>query len=455
MKFRKKKGLVLGLYALLMVALLSACASGNNAGSNAGNGSGSSANTNSSDTGKQQEQVTLTVLVNNLQTNLNMIDAIVPEFEKRYEHIKIEVDTYPAGGEGDNLIKTRLATGDMADVFIYNSGSLLQALYPEHNILDLTNEPFQDRVLDAFKRSVNVNGKLYGVPFGATNVGGWLYNKKVFEQLGILVPKTWDELMANLETIKQSGTGITPVIGAYKDSWSAQMIILSDFYNVNAADPNFADDYTANKAKYATHPAALRSFQKLGDIVGYMNEDFLASTVDVGIAMLAEGRGAQFPIFTSQINTLKQNHPDKMDDIGFFPTPSDSPDVNGLTIWMPWTAYIYKNTKNVEAAKTFLDFITSQEGVNILQSATTPTGPHLIRDAELPQDVPALVKDLLPYFESEQLSPALEYLSPIKGPNLINIVVEVGAGFRSPEEAAALYDSDVEKQAQQLGLEGW
>jgi raffinose/stachyose/melibiose transport system substrate-binding protein len=60
------------------------------------------------------------------------------------------------------------------------------------------------------------------------------------------------------------------------------------------------------------------------------------------------------------------------------------------------------------------------------------------------------------YFAAEDsTAPALEFLSPIKGPNLENITVEVGSGIRSPEDAAALYDEDVRKQAQQLGLPGW
>jgi hypothetical protein len=33
--------------------------------------------------------------------------------------------------------------------------------------------------------------------------------------------------------------------------------------------------------------------------------------------------------------------------------------------------------------------------------------------------------------------------------------VEVGSGLRSAADGAALYDKDVKKQAQQLGLKGW
>ena len=69
--------------------------------------------------------------------------------------------------------------------------------------------------------------------------------------------------------------------------------------------------------------------------------------------------------------------------------------------------------------------------------------------------MPGFLKDMQVYFDNGQTNPALEFLSPIKGPNLENITVEVGSGIRSAADGAALYDEDVKKQAQQLGLEGW
>ncbi|WP_291375719.1 hypothetical protein [Devosia sp.] len=83
------------------------------------------------------------------------------------------------------------------------------------------------------------------------------------------------------------------------------------------------------------------------------------------------------------------------------------------------------------------------------------TGPFLVNGCELPADVPRGVADMLPYFEAGNTAPALEFLSPIKGPALEQITVEIGSGTRSAADGAALYDEDVRKQAQQLGLPGW
>jgi len=46
-------------------------------------------------------------------------------------------------------------------------------------------------------------------------------------------------------------------------------------------------------------------------------------------------------------------------------------------------------------------------------------------------------------------------VSPIKGPNLEKILVEVGLGITTAKKAAAAYDADVVKQAKQLGIKGW
>lgn len=399
------------------------------------------------------EPVTLTFLIDN-QAVLDGINAVAAEAEKRF-NITLETELRPGGAEGDNVVKTRLATGDMSDICAYNSGSLFQALNPEQNFLDLTDEPFMENVIDSFKVTVSSNGRVFGIPSGATMGGGWFYNKKVYEDLGLAVPKTWDELMANCEAVKTAGK--VPVLGSYKDSWTSQLIVLADNYNVMNALPTFADDYTANKAKIATTPVALKSFQKLQEVFdrGFMNKDLVSTTYDAALKMLAEGDGAHYPMLTFAIPNIAANFPDLINDIGFFAQPGDDAAKNGLTIWLPGGFYGNRNSKNTEAILKWFSLYASVEGMDIYMSAQKPDGPLPIKGTTLPDDVFPAVKDMLPYFQTDKTAPALEFLSPIKGPNLPQFCVEVGAGLKPAEIAAAEYDKDVEKQAKQLGLEGW
>ncbi len=447
---------------LLFTSLLAGCGGSNNkdnaspsasASSSVGASPSESASPAETESGKPQEKVKLTLLIDNQEDTVNVARVLVDAFQAKNPNITIETETRPAGSEGDNFVKTRLSTGDMNDVFFYNSGSLMQALNPEQNILDVSSEPWQADVIDSFKQTVTFDGKQYGAPTNSSMAGGWFYNKKIYADLGLTVPTTWAELMANNKKIKDAG--LTAIIGTYKDSWTSQLIMLADYYNVQAEAPTFAAEYTANKAKYATTPAALRGFEKLQETVGYMNKDYLAATLDSGLKMLAEGKGAHYPMLTFVIPTIAQNNPESIDDIGFFAQPGDSADKNGVTVWMPGAAYIYKNGQHIEEAKKFVAFIASPEGMAEVGTVSKPTGPYVIKGAAIPDDVPQVVKDMLPYFDSGKTAPALEFVSPIKGPSLEQITVEVGAGRRKAADAAALYDKDVEKQAQQLGLAGW
>jgi raffinose/stachyose/melibiose transport system substrate-binding protein len=155
------------------------------------------------------------------------------------------------------------------------------------------------------------------------------------------------------------------------------------------------------------------------------------------------------------LSTIATNSPDEVDDIGFFAQPGPDASNNGATIWMPAGTYIPQTTEHVEEAKDFLAFIASTEGVDAINAKVPPQGPYLIKGTELPDDVLPGVKDVAAYIDSGNSAPALEFLSPVKGPSLEQITVAVGTGQMTPEEAAAAYDEDVEKQAQQLGLEGW
>ena len=401
------------------------------------------------------EDVTLSLLIDDTETTNLLTTGVTEAFTELHPNITFDIETRPGGADGDNIVKTRLSTGEMSDVFFYNSGSLLQALNPEQSMVDLTGDPMLDDVVDAFIPTVTQNGKVFGVPFGTGIGGGILYNMPIFEEQGLEVPVTWEEFEANNDALKEAG--ITPVGASFGTTWTSQLFVLADYHNVAEAEPNFAEDYTANKAKYATTPAALTSFERLQEASdkGWWNEDYGSATFEDAQAMLLDGEIAQYPMLTFALPALEALDAEKAQDIGFFAQPGPDAETNGMTLWMPAGAYIAATTDHPEEAKEFLAFIASVEGTDAQTAAAAPAGPYLIEGATLPDDVLPAVKDVEAYIEADKVTPALEFLSPIKGPNLEHITVEVGSGLRSAKDAAALYDEDVEKQAQQLGLEGW
>ena len=114
-----------------------------------------------------QDQVKLSFLGSQNQNDALVIQALIDAYTAQHPNVSFDVEVPPGTGtEVDNLVKTRLATGEMNDIFYYNSGALLQALHPTDSLVDLSQEPFMANIADSFKPTVSQGDGIYGVPVG-------------------------------------------------------------------------------------------------------------------------------------------------------------------------------------------------------------------------------------------------------------------------------------------------
>lgn len=402
------------------------------------------------------DPVTISLLAGgNDPTALKFATDLANKFMAANPTIKVRVETRPGGTDGDNLVKTRLATKTMNDVFLYNSGSLFQALNPDNQLVDQSTQPWAKLLTKEFRQSVGTAKGMYGAPWSSTFFGGVMYNKKVYAKLGLRVPTTWAQFVSNSEKVKAAG--LIPVLVSYGDTWTSQLFVLADFANVSRQAPDWASRYTANKAKYVDAPA-LAGFNHTAEIFSkkLMNRDFASLTMVNALKLLATGQAAHYPMITAVIGNVVQSNPAQVNDIGYFAMPADS-GTPRATVWEAGGAYIPKSTTGdkLAAAEKLLAFINSPAGCEIQNTSGTVSGPYAISTCKVPANAPALVADQQRYQSLGQTGLALEFISPIKGPNLEKILVQVGSGITSAKAGAALYDQDVVQQAQQLGLPGW
>jgi raffinose/stachyose/melibiose transport system substrate-binding protein len=402
---------------------------------------------------------TITLLTGAEDADVASAKAVIEAFTAANPNITIKHDTRPGGSEGDNLVKTRLATGDMAEVFIYNNGSLLQAIKPEQNL----TPPGRPAVggparpdLRRFEQGLRRQALRRSVRDGVRRRGALQHPG--LQETQPPGTQDWDEFMKNNEAIKKAG--IDPVEQTYGTTWTSQLFVLGDYHNVEAQVPDFAAKYTAGELKYATTPAALAGFQHIQDVkdAGYFNKDFASAKLNDGIKAVATGTAAHYPQLGGSANNIENVAPGKSSDVGFFALPGPDAATNGMTVW-PGTAamYIPKSVEGdkLEAAKKLIAFAATQQGCDAYSKGSPPQGPYLSNACKLPAEVSQVAKDTTAYFDSGKASPALEFKSPIKGPALEQICIQVGTGQVDAKKGAELYDQDVKKQAQQLGLPGW
>lgn len=395
----------------------------------------------------EYKEATLSLLIDN-NVSLDGLNAVC-ELAKEKLGITIEIE-YKVD---DSVLKTRLASGEMTDLLVYNSGSLLDALNPSEYFIDLTSQPFVEKYDDTYKNSVTVDGVVYGVPFASTQAGAVMYYKPIYEELGLKVPHTWEEFIANCEKIKEAGH--TAYISSTAKKSMTQVLFLGDHYNVAAANPDFVSEFEKGNAKYSTDPAALKSWEKYEDVYPYLQEGHTATTYDEACDMLADGEGAHWICLTQALSNIYSLYGEEaVNKIGVFGVPGDDAADHGLTVWMPNSLYGSVNSDKKDDILRFMEFYISDEALNAYAGAILPDGPYCIKGYSLPENSYDGVKnDMQAYFDSGKTKVAMEFQTAVKGANCSTITQSLISGLTTGKEAAAEYDEDCKLQALQLGLD--
>ncbi|OMF38863.1 hypothetical protein BK133_01290 [Paenibacillus sp. FSL H8-0548] len=427
---------------LALVVLLAAC------GKNEVNtGNGNSVNSEPTETaGENANPVTLKVMVASDWLKEKKWQTLFDEFTETTGN-KIEVQSAPVNSYAD-LVSTRLATGDTPDLLFYwgQKGSITR-LNPEKNLLDLSNEEYVSRINPAVtKYFLKNDDKLYGIPVTGLSVSGVIYNKKVFADLGIEIPKTYDEFLAAAEKIK--GAGITPVYEAGKEAWPLQIFGFNAMANIMKTQPDLMDKINTKQSTFDQVPEYVDALQKQADLQtkGYLNKDLFSATYDMSLEQVATGKSAMIFQADWAISPLLEKYPDA--EIGMFPMPWDGDNYAGISD--PNGLYVLKNSKNVEVAKQFLEFFSKPEVLNNyfneVKSIPTWTGLDVTLNPGT-ADMNVFVEQgkAVPFFNSLALVEFGDY------PSLIQQMY----GGTSPLDVAKSLQSIIEKNSKAAGVAGF
>jgi raffinose/stachyose/melibiose transport system substrate-binding protein len=160
------------------------------------------------------------------------------EFQEKYngvenQKITLKVEEMPSDEEYYKQMKIRATSNDLPDVFEGNGG-VLELAVKNGIAIDMANYVEAD---PQYKKELGEgaitfgkqwdDGGLYNISYGLQAIG-YFYNKDMFEKAGVTVPKTWDEWMSNLETIKKSGVCKAPLsLMTGENCWTANLIFAS------------------------------------------------------------------------------------------------------------------------------------------------------------------------------------------------------------------------------------
>ena len=146
----------------------------------------------------------LEIVTNADEQTFNAVNGIFEKFMEENPGVKISYTTQ--GSDYEQLMKARMASNDLPDIFATHGWSV--ARYSEY-LRPLNDQPWAGTVEESFKRNIeNADGQIFVLPLNMDQ-GGLMYNKTLLAELGIEIPKTWDQFMAACQLAKDKGyTGV-------------------------------------------------------------------------------------------------------------------------------------------------------------------------------------------------------------------------------------------------------
>ena len=287
---------------------------------------------------------------------VDLFDEIIAKFEAANPDIKV-VQIHVS--DHDQVLQSRLAANDVPDVLTHwpNKADYVQAAL-DGFYLDITNDSVADGALPGVIDSIKIaGGKNFAVPV-SVNTQGIFYNKDLFKENGLAIPKTMNELISLCKKIE--GMGGQPFIFPDGTDWTLEqqlrmsLVLDMDGYKL-------MDDIQAGKVKAQDVPGLKKIAEKYLKLREYAQQDTLGTTYEQACFEFATGKSFMFWQGIWAIPAIQKANPDI--NFSMFALPS----YTGLETRVEYgvdLALVLGNTgdeEKVNASKKFVSFIASKE----------------------------------------------------------------------------------------------
>ncbi|WP_319558910.1 extracellular solute-binding protein [Marispirochaeta sp.] len=281
-------------------------------------GSGSSESGKKADEGAG-DKITLKVL----DGYGGMVEKMMALYEELNPDITIDYEYVPSNNYYAKFTALNVS-GQLPDV-IWTNGSFLVEQVQSGVLLNLTDELMNGQCYEGDAKWIDtlnpalienaraavrplgaaVADKSYALPFTLTSVAV-IYDKAVFDKLGLKEPKTWNEFNTNNEVLKSAGYIPISMQGQNMDWWPR--ILWDQFCRDKLdADPNAFEEGKMDFSD-STVKAGLSTIKDMWD-KGYFPESALTANRDAMLQLFVQKNMAQLLIQGQYLEYLTNNAP--------------------------------------------------------------------------------------------------------------------------------------------------
>ena len=330
------------------------------------------------------EKITLNFFNGNVEM-VEWYEEAVKRFNAEHENITV---VHEYAKEGTEALRIKFASGDAPD--LTNVGN--QAMIDDGRFVDLTDAEWWSRINPGTK-SVAMDmksGKNYYIPTNSMYTAV-IYNKDIFNALGLKQAATWEVFEENLRAIKKAYPDVDPLYFGTKDAWTVGMLF---GYIPGAEQRQLVGEQAYCLAcmngdlsvlKYGEAGGAFEKYaQGLLNLQaeGLLNSNALTATYSDTINAVANGDAAMiFQGMFTIADILKEN-PDAVNSLGVMAFPAMSDAVKpAMNQSLDSTYYITAETNHYDACVTFLNWLFEAE--NLADYSAHRGAPSVFVDVEV------------------------------------------------------------------------
>jgi raffinose/stachyose/melibiose transport system substrate-binding protein len=403
------------------------------------------------------EKVSLTFFTNNsdrLVGQGKLEQQLIEAYMQKNPNIQIKVETLSPDPQYQDKIKVYNASNQLPDIIsAWGNTNFLKPLVNNKALAEINKDELKDMgFIPASLDGFSFDGKLYGFP---RNSDFWVlyYNKKLFADNGLQVPKTEADLL-NVVT-KLKAKKIVPIAMDGREAWTSGIWFDTLLERASGTwdTSKKGIDRSGSFADPAVEQAAgsMQRWVKAGAFGdGFLNQDYGAAR-----NMFGQGKAAMFMMGEWEMGMAADTNfsEEVRNNIGAFPIPGvegGKGSADDLTAWFGGGYAVSNNSKHKKEAIEFLKWMFRPDGwaKGVWQNGIT--FPAQKYDQFMTGKETEVQKDLTKIFNASKTysgTVAQDKFTPDTQKTFYDAIQKLESNKMTPQEFSKVIDEAADKSA--------
>ena len=334
------------------------------------------------------------------------------------------------------IVQTTLAANEAPDVIYYDTGPGFAGVLASAGLIRPIDDLYEqygwdDRIFEWTKERTTFDGKVYGIGNELEFYGAY-YNIDLFNQLGLSIPQTYDELLALCQVAQDND--LIAISFADQGKWPAYHMFSITANNLLGKER--MDNLLFGDGRW-DDPDVVEAIRIWFDEMNKANcfvPDPAAVAYNDGTTLFYNGQALMHFTGTWLLGRVLENVQDFEVGWLFFPSVGGRPVLPPAGLGSGY--FIAANSPNVDAAAKYLDFLFSEEAAKVWMEDVKIVLPM---DVDTEQyDLPDLFAFVVEALAQQEMGHNIDVLTPD------NFNTMMGDGFqavllgeKTPEQQAA------------------